>query len=119
VGHAHAIALGVDDGHVRRVPARRAATVEARHVRLLARANLGGEDGRVRLADEVVDGHVHERGIAHVAVLVDGRALHRLGDDADVLGRVVPESGQVEVLEDVQHLEQHDAPAGRLIARHA
>ena len=48
-------------------------------------------------------------------VLVGGRLFHGLGDDADVLRRIVADPGEVEGLEDVQHLDQHHAAAGRMV----
>ena len=91
------------------VSGRGAPALKPRHPRLLAGADLLREPGRVRLAGEALHRHVDEPRIAHVAVLVDGRALHRLRHDAEILGRVVLEPTEGEVLQDVQHLEQHHA----------
>src|SRR5215467_2171007 len=117
--HGDAVTFAIDHGHVRRVAARRAARVEARYSRLLAQPDLLGEPRRVVLAREPLHRHVDEARVAHVAVLVDGGALHRLGHHADVLDGVVLELAESEALEDVQHLDEHHPAPGRLVARDA
>src|SRR5262249_19862334 len=98
--HGDAVAFAVDHGHVRRVATKRAARFEPRPLRLLAQPDLLSEPRRVVLAREPIHWHADEARVAHVAVLVDGGALHRLGHHADVLGRVVLELAQGEALED-------------------
>src|SRR5215467_10627200 len=117
--HGDAVAFAVDHGDVRGVAARRAARVEARHLRLLPYPDLLGEPPRVRLARELFHRDVDEARVADVAVLVDGGALHRLRNHADVLGRVVLELAQGEALQDVEHLDEHHPAAGRPVARDA
>ncbi len=55
----------------------------------------------------------HEARVADMGVLVPGGDLHRLRHHADVLGRVVAQRHQVELLQDAQHLRHHHAAAGR------
>ena len=52
--------------------------------------------------------------ITDVIVLVGRGGAHGFADDADVVGGVVTDGSKVEVFEDVEHLHQHDAAAGRL-----
>jgi hypothetical protein len=52
-------------------------------------------------------------------LLVRHRPLHRLGDDPKIGGGVVPERAEIELLQDVQHLEQHEPAAGRMVGREA
>src|SRR5262245_34034252 len=109
VRHRDAIAFGVQDGDVRRVAAWRPAGIEPRHVRLLLAAYLFCEGARVRLVRETLHRHVDEARVANVAVLVDGGTLHGLRHDTDVLRGVVVELLEREALQDVQHLDEHDA----------
>src|SRR5499433_4015718 len=117
--HGDAVTFAVEHGHVRRVATRRAARVEARDLHFLPGPDLLGDPRRIVLAREPLHRNVDEARVAHVAVLVDGGPLHRLGHHADVLDRVVLERAQSEALEDVQHLDEHHPAPGRLIARDA
>src|SRR5262249_58180759 len=114
--HGDAVAIAVDHGDVRGIAARRATRVEARHVRLLPYPDLLGEPHRVRLARELFHWDVDEARVADVAVLVDGGALHRLRNHADVLGRAVFELAEGEALQNIEHLHEHHPPARPALA---
>ncbi|XQU71072.1 hypothetical protein OJJOAM_003861 [Cupriavidus sp. H18C1] len=98
---------------MRGVARHRVPRIDARHFGALpiadALRDLAGVDGR----QQPVQRHVDEGGIADEAVLVAGRLLHRLADHANIVGAVVPQRAQIELLEDRQHLQQHRAAAGR------
>ena len=71
-------------------------------------------------------GRVDEAGardldVARVAVeglAVGEGELHRLRDRVDVVRRVVPEPGEVDPLEDLEHLEEHRALAPEAAGHH-
>ncbi len=116
MGHREAVAVLVEHRDVRGVLGD-GARIEARHGGFHAALDLFGHLFRVGLGGQVLDRHLDELGVADMGVLVDGGALHGLAHDAQIFGRVVLERAQVEFLQDVQHLEQHDAAAGRLVGR--
>ena len=62
---------------------------------------------RVRLRQQPLAGHLHERRIGVVGVAIRIRELHRLGDGVQVIRAGVAHRLQVEVLEDVERLQQH------------
>ena len=66
---------------------------ETRDMRALAGADARRDLLRVLLREQAIERHVDEGGITDMRVLVDGDALHRLGQHGDVFGRVVAELG--------------------------
>ncbi len=118
MGQADAIPGLVDHAKVGRVLAF-LVLAQARDMGDLARLDPGRAFGGIALVQQMGDRHVDEPGVANMAVLVDGRDLHRLCHGADVVGRVMAHRGQIEILQDVQHLQNHDAAARRGAGRNA
>ena len=110
-----ALPLGIGDADMGR--AGRFGEAEPFDLRDLAALDRLGMAGGIGLVGQPVDRHIDKAGIADEVVLVRGRDLHRLGDHAHVVRAVVTHGGEVEVLQNVQHLDQHDAAAGRPVGR--
>ena len=67
----------------------------------------------VLLPEQALERDLHEVGIAQVGSAIREGELHRLGDDVEAGRATRPARAEIEALEDVEHLEQHDAARGR------
>ena len=117
MGHGHAVAVAVDHRHMSRV-LRRMPRIETWHVALDARLDLRRHRRGIFLRRQLADGNIEEARIAEETILVGGRALHRFADHAQIFDAVVPECGEIEILKHVEHLDQHDAAARRVVGRY-
>ena len=72
------------------------------------RIDLRAQGCRIRLRQQAIERHLHEIGIAQIAVPVDECAPHRLGDDVHV-SRCAERRERVVTLEDVQDFAHRDA----------
>ena len=113
--HGDDAALAVDRHHMGGV---RRLRREALDRGALAALDLGGQRAAVFPGDQPVERHVVEGRVADMGVLVARRALHRLADDAQIVGAVVADRRQIEMLQLVQHLQHLHAAAGRAVGRH-
>ena len=80
--------------------------------RLEAGPHLRPQGLGARRAQEPLDGHLHDVGVADVAVRVEPRGPRRLGDEGDVVRAQVVERAQLPAGHAVERLE-HLEPAGR------
>ena len=84
MGHGEAVAVLVEDRDMGRVLGD-GASIETLHRAIDAARDLVGQFLGIGLRCQALDRHLHELGVAHVGVLVDRGAFHRLADDAQVL----------------------------------
>ena len=105
------------DRNVRRV-LRLAVPARSTRTRRPARDAVG-QPLRVALAQQPIQRHVDEGGVADMGFLVDRRALHRLATTRMYAALLWPSAAEVELLQDVEHLEQHHPAARRPVGRDA
>ena len=113
-----AVAVRVDDGHVRRVErfvgatrdgGGRSAITRGRHLAPRAVANQRATLGGVGLGQQHLGRHVDDVRIAVIRLALGKRDLHRLRDEVQIGRRVVAECRQIRALEQVEHLQQDRA----------
>ena len=83
-----------------------------------AAVNVAAADAGVLLGREASDRHLHEGRIGHVLEAVGVGDLHHLGEQVDVRGAAEAQGGDVEPLEQVEHLHDVGAAAAGGGRRH-
>ena len=118
MGHRNRVAVGVEGADMGRI-LRFRHLVQPLDMGFLARPDRGGQRTRIAFVEQFVERYVHEQRIADPVVLVDRGVFHRLADDADIFRRIVAHARQIEILQNVEHLQDHDPAARRLVAGNA
>ena len=119
MGHGDAVAFRVSDADMGGLLTFVTAQVHPGHRRLLATLDARRHAFGIVFRGQLAERNIEELRITHARVLVHGRDLHGLGHRGYIVGRVVAHGSEIEVLQNIEHDDDHQAATGRLVRRHA